>query len=140
MGPGLALRAIRGGVDAIYPPQIPRTPLAQKHSRKIYPPPLLAPAYSLMRHQRLRPLQPILRAFAALLHRWLGFVLFCLQKRDEVPDHHTLNFYEHELKRAIFARAFATAPKINFRVQATKGHFHRRQRHNWLTVITRGLC
>jgi hypothetical protein len=66
-------------------------------------------------------------------------VLFCLQKRDELPDHHTLNFYEHELKRAIFARAFATAPKINFRAQATSGHFHRKQRHNWLNVITRGL-
>jgi hypothetical protein len=92
-----------------------------------------------MRHRRLRPLQPILRAFAALLHRWLGFVLFCLRKRDELPDHHALNFYEHELKRAIFARAFATAPKINFRAQATSGHFHRTQRHNWLKVITRGL-
>ncbi len=92
-----------------------------------------------MRQQRLRPLQPILRAFAALLHRWLGFVLFCLQKRDELPAHHTLNFYEHELKCTIFARAFATAPRINFRAQSTSGHFRRAQRHNWLNVITRGL-
>ena len=92
-----------------------------------------------MRTERLRPLQPILRAFAALLHRWLGFVLFCLQKRDELPNHQALNFYEHELKRAIFARAFATAPKINFRAQATSGHFHRTQRDNWFNVITRGL-
>ena len=74
-----------------------------------------------------------------MLHRWLGFVLFCFRKRDEIPDHHALNFYEHELKRAIFARAFATAPKSNFRAQATRGHFRRKQSRNWFKPITRGL-
>ncbi len=92
-----------------------------------------------MRQQRLRPLQPILRAFAALLHRWLGFVLFCVGKRDELPDHQALNFYEHELKRAIFARAFATSPQVNFRAQATGGHTRGAAGQNWLSVITRGL-
>ncbi len=92
-----------------------------------------------MRTERPRPQQPILRAFAALLHRWLGFVLFCFGKRDELPDHHALNFYEHELKRAIFARAFASAPKINFRAHATRGHVWRAHGQNWLKLITRGL-
>jgi hypothetical protein len=92
-----------------------------------------------MRTERLRPLQPILRAFAALLHRWLGFVLFCVGKRGELPDHHTLNFDEHELKRAIFARAFATAPKLHFRAQARGGPQRCAPGQNWLNVITRGL-
>ena len=140
IGPGLGLRPIRGWVT---PRSIPheirvnpwRASIQKKsirpHSRRAHTP--------LMRTERLRTQQPILRAFAALLHRWLGFVLFCLRKRDELPDCHALNFYEHELKRAIFARAFATAPKINFRAQATRGHRWRAQSQNWLMVITRGL-
>jgi hypothetical protein len=74
-----------------------------------------------------------------LLHRWLGFVLFWFRKRDELPDPHALNFYEHELKRMIFARAFATAPRSNFRAQATRGHFRREQSRNLFALITRGL-
>lgn len=74
-----------------------------------------------MRHQAPRPKhRPALQALAALLRRWLGFVLFWFARREALPTHEQLSEYEAELKKLIFARAFEIFPKLTFRAQCVR--------------------